>query len=339
MSFPQITINSARSRLTLTYLAIIMALSIGFSAIFYLQSTSEVSFGLRRQATELESNLYFVSPDGIAHIRDVELNRFRDNLLAKLVLANAGMLVIGGVASYYLARRSLRPLEEAFEAQSRFTSDAAHELRTPLTAMRTEAEVALRNRSIPPTEAKAILRSSLEEISKLETLTSALLRLAHSSEKIDTSYWQDYKLTDILKAARARLADKAEQRGIEIKLPKTALVVHGDPDQLTELFVTLLGNAVKYSSDDSLVNIEASEAEDKIKVAVIDRGAGIAEVDMPHIFERFYRADQSRSKAGAEGYGLGLSLAEAIVKAHNGEIKVKSTYGQGSTFTVLLPGI
>lgn len=339
MSFPQITVNTARTRLALTYLAIIMALSIGFSVIFYLQSTSEVSFGLRRQATQLQSNLFFTTPDGIATIRDIELSRFRDNLLAKLILINAGMLVIGGVASYYLALRSLRPLEQALQAQSRFTSDAAHELRTPLTAMKTESEVALRSRKISTAEAKELLRSNLEEIGKLEILTSALLRLARSAEKIDTSHWQDYKLLDILKAAQTRLSDKAGQKNIKIKLPKTTLVVHGDPDQLTELFVTLLGNAVKYSHDDSEVTVAASADSASVRVDIIDKGIGIAEVDMPHIFERFYRADQSRNKTKADGYGLGLSLAEAIVRAHGGEIRVKSIYGKGSIFTVVLPKV
>src|SRR5690606_9217167 len=120
------------------------------------------------------------------------------------------------------------------------------------------------------------------------------------------------------------------------KLPKTKLVVHGDPDQLTELFVTLIGNAVKYSHDGGEVSIKAT-SNDRINVDVTDRGIGIAEVDLPHIFERFYRADQSRSKRGAEGYGVGLSRAEAIAATHGGKITVKSEYRKGSTFTVSLP--
>lgn len=338
MTLPNITINSARSRLMLTYLAIIMALSGSFSTVFYYQSVSEAKRNLQNQQIQLRDFLYFTTPEGVQSIQDRQLVLFKRNLLKRLLLLNLGMLALGATVSYFLARQSLRPLEEALQAQSRFTSDAAHELRTPLTAMKTETEVALRARTISTADAKELLKSNLEEIAKLETLTSALLRLAKSSEKIDTSHWRVCKVTDILAAAHQRLADKAKARHITIKLPQKAVNVFGDPDQLTELFVTLLGNAIKYSHENSEVRVRALQDRGMVRIDVIDQGIGIAEVDLPYIFERFYRADQSRNKTRADGYGLGLSLAEAIAKAHGGEIKVASQYGKGSIFTVFLPG-
>lgn len=337
MSLPSITFKSARARLALTYLIIIMALTVGFSAVFYSQSLRAADVGLTKQLNELRDNLYFTTTDGLDRIHDAELRRFRDNLLAKLALFNAGMFAVGSAASYLLARRSLRPLEEALVAQSRFTSDAAHELRTPLTAMKTEIEVALRDKNFKSSEARAVLESNLEEIAKLETLTAGLLRLASSSEKIDRSNWQSYKLSEILQTAEDRLIDKARARNIVIEIPPSQVIVCGDPDQLVELFVTLLGNAIKYSHDNGKVQVKTHENERKIVVDVIDEGVGIAAVDLPHIFERFYRADQSRTRSGVEGYGLGLSLAEAITTVHGGKITVKSTYGKGSIFTVHLP--
>jgi len=314
-----------------------MALTLGFSAVFYHQSITGADAGLSKQIQELRDNLYFTTTANLEQIHDVELRRFRDNLLAKLALFNAGMLTVGAATSYLLARRSLRPLEEALTSQSRFTSDAAHELRTPLTAMKTEIEVSLRDKKLDTKEARAVFRSNLEEIAKLETLTAALLRLARRSEKIDKTNWQSYKISEILQAAYKRLADKASAREITVKLPKTKAVVCGDPDQLVELFVTLFGNAIKYSHDKGDVDVRVHETERKIVVDIIDSGVGIADVDLPHIFERFYRADQSRTRSAAEGYGLGLSLAEAIATVHDGKITVKSTYGKGSTFTVTLP--
>lgn len=337
MSFPQLTYKSARARLALTYLGIIMALTIGFSAIFYFQTIRAADAGLTKQLHELRDNLYFTTSDGLDRIHDAELRRFRDNLLAKLALFNAGMLAVGAAASYVLARRSLRPLEEALVAQGRFTSDAAHELRTPLTAMKTEIEVALRDKKLSTAEARAVLGSSLEEIAKLELLTAGLLRLATRSEKIDRSNWQNYDLSEILQAAQRRLADKAKSRNITITIARTKAVICGDPDQLVELFVTLLGNAIKYSHDNGMVQIKVRDTERKVIIDIIDDGVGIADVDLPHIFERFYRADQSRTRSAAEGYGLGLSLADTIARVHSGKISVKSTYGKGSIFTVQLP--
>lgn len=337
MSLPHITIKSARLRLGLTYLAIIMALSLGFSTVFYYQSVNEARGNLQRQQLQLKDFLYFTTPEGVQRIQDRQLGSFKSNLQKRLAALNLGMLALGSAVSYFLALRSMRPLAEAFEAQGRFTSDAAHELRTPLTAMKTETEVALRTRGLTVSDAKTTLKSNLEEIAKLETLTSALLRLSRSTGKVDTSHWQDYKLLDILRAAHDRLADKAATRGIKLNLPKSRAIVHGDPDQLTELFVTVFGNAIKYSHDGGEVAVRVKSRDKAVCVDVVDRGVGIAEVDLPHIFERFYRADTARSKAEAEGYGLGLSLADAIATAHGGEIKVKSTYGKGSTFSVILP--
>lgn len=331
-------ITSSRVRLAATYLAIIMVLSLGFSTVFYTQSVHEAKTNLRRQSIELKNYLYFASPQDIQNIQDGQLKLFKKSLLKRLGALNLGMLVLGGCVSVVLAKRSIRPLEEALESQGRFTSDAAHEFRTPLTAMRTEMEVALRTKNLQLDDAKDTIKSSLEEVTKLEILTSALLRLARDGRKADKTNWQSYKLSEILQAATDRLKDEASSKRVDISLPKNSLTVYGDSDQLIELFVTLLSNAIKYSSEGSTVSIKSSKNGDSgIRVEVIDKGIGMTEVDLPHIFERFYRADQSRNKTKVDGYGLGLSLAKSIVDAHSGRISAKSKYGKGSTFTVLLP--
>ena len=337
-SFTTRLIASSRVRLAVTYLAIIMVLSFGFSGFLYAQSVQEAKGNLSRQSTRLRDYLYFTSPEQIQSIQDNQLQAFKKSLIKRLLVLNLGMFVLGGCLSIILAKRSLRPMERALEAQSRFTSDAAHELRTPLTAMKTEIEVALRSKKLKLSEAKETLSSSLEEVVKLELLTSALLRLARDSRNIDRTYWQHYKLADILQTAYDRLAEKSKLKDIGIELPKTKLIIFGDPDQLVELFVTLLGNAIKYSPNKSKIQIKAHKDHNSmVVIKVIDNGIGISQIDLPHIFERFYRADHSRNKSKVDGYGLGLSLAESIVKTHNGKITVKSTVGEGSVFTVLLP--
>lgn len=340
MSLHQISsrvFQSARTRLALTYLAIIMCLSIGFSTIFYMQSTNEARANLQRQAVQLQEYLYFTTPQGVQLIQDAQLSAFKRSLIRQLLALNSGMLIIGAVVSYILARRSLRPLEEMLAAQSRFTSDAAHELRTPLTAMKSEIEVTLRDQKLTKDTAIQTLKSNLEEIDKIDTLTGALLRLAQGSDNPDQSYWQDYALADVLSGAQDRVNTVAAVRKIHLKLPKTKAIIYGDPDQLVELFVILFDNAIKYSPDNAIVTTEVKTAGTMVCVRIIDKGVGIADVDLPHIFERFYRADQSRNKSQVPGYGLGLSLAQSIAQAHQGKISVKSTYGKGSTFTVELP--
>lgn len=337
MQIPTISFQSARTRLTLTYLSIIVVLSLGFSFVFYQQSLSEAGFGFRRQESQLKAYLFFTTPEGVERIRNNQLAAFKTNLLKRLALLNLGMLVVGSVVSSLLAKRSLRPLEDTIAAQNRFTSDAAHELRTPLTVMKTEIEVALRDKKLKGSEAKDVLSSNLEEINKLESLTGALLRLVKNDETTDISHWQDYRLSDILRTAHERVVRKAGAKKIAIKLPRTNLTVRGDSDQLVELFVTLLDNAVKYSPARSSVTVTAIVQDKSLRVAITDQGVGIAEVDLPHIFERFYRADQSRNRSSINGYGLGLSLAEAITQAHGGHISVKSKYGHGSTFVIELP--
>jgi signal transduction histidine kinase len=330
--------HAARTRLALTYLGIIMALTLTFSAVTYQQSINEARGNLIRQEQGLRSFLYFTRPDDIRRINDTQLAVFRRGLLKRLAVLNLGMLALGGGVSYVLARRSLRPLEETIEAQSRFTSDAAHELRTPLAAMKLENELGLRDKKLKITEAREIIASNLEEIAKLQSLTDALLRLARSSDgAVDASHWQNYKLQDVLASATSRLEDKAKARQTKLHLVPTNAVIHGDPDQLIELFVPIIANAIKYSPIKSEVRIRAKTSDNKVFVDITDEGVGIAEIDLPHIFDRFYRADQSRSKTKVDGYGLGLSLARAIADSHGGKIRVKSRVGHGSTFTVELP--
>lgn len=339
MSHAYQSVKKLTNRLTLTYLAIIMAMTMGFSSAFYVQSVHEATGNLQRQQQKLRDYLFFTTPEGTRSIIDAELSLFKKNLINRLAVLNLSMLVLGGAVSVFLAKRSLTPMKGALDSQGRFTSDAAHELRTPLTAMKTEIEVSLRDKKLNLNEAKQILSSNLEEISKLQTLTDSLLRLAKDGSNVDKSYWDTYRLADILNSARDRLQPKYTSRNITIDIPNTNLNVYGDSGQLVELFVTLLGNAIKYSHEGSTVKITSSkDSNKKLTVKVIDKGIGIAEVDLPHIFDRFYRADRSRTKSDAEGYGLGLSLAQAIVEAHDGRVSVESTYGKGSTFIVTLPG-
>jgi signal transduction histidine kinase len=246
------------------------------------------------------------------------------------------ILILSSVASYFFARWTLRPIEDVMESQSRFTADASHELKTPLTAMKSEIEVSLRDKKLGSSQAKELLLSNLEEIGKLETLSSALLELAKFEGKGKENF-KEVSLPDIITSAYEKLERIAQAKDIEFKNDLKELKVSGDKQQLIELFVILLDNAIKYSPDGSEIKIVIKKEMRHLEISIQDQGVGIKKEDLPHIFDRFYRADSSRTKGKTSGYGLGLAIARQIVKLHDGSISAESLVGKGSTFRVKLP--
>ncbi len=258
-------------------------------------------------------------------------------LKSNLVLINFLILISGGLLSYYLARKTLQPIEKAHEVQSRFTADASHELRTPITAMRAETELALTDTKLSLAQAKKQLTSNIEELDKLSSLSEGLLRLSqldnNGIEKSPT------KVSDIIHQAVQRVSKKAEQKQQLIVLGKLSDTnISVNQQAIVEAVVTLLDNAIKYSPETTEIKIKTVERKGYINMSIIDKGRGIRASDIPHIFDRFYRADISRTKndPSSDGYGIGLSIALAAVKAHNGTIAVKSTLDKGATFTISL---
>jgi signal transduction histidine kinase len=332
--------RSATIKLTAWYLALIMGLSLAFSLVLYQLSSESLSMAYDHQRAairqELSDNLGLSpSPFDLDQLRDREINSGQQRLIASLTLANLGVLVVGGAASFYMARRTLRPLEQAMEAQARFTADASHELRTPLTAMQTEIEVSLRDRNLSAAEARELLESNLEEVEKLQSLSNGLLALAsHDKENFEP---KRQHMEPVIKAAVSRAAKAIRQRKIAIDNKADNLEVLGDREGLVQLFAILLDNAIKYSPSGSTITLSSSAKNGNAYIAVADQGYGVKPVDLPHIFDRLYRADSSRTKGQVNGYGLGLSIAKKIIELHRGAIEVTSKVDQGSTFTVRLP--
>lgn len=268
--------------------------------------------------------------------REERYDEAKDHLIRQLFLINIFILIGGGALSYYLALRTLKPIEEAHEAQSRFTADASHELRTPITAIRTENEVALMDPKLTLNQAKEQLKSNVEELEKLTTLSEGLLRLA----QIDNNHLHKTAVSTktVVDAAIERVLPHAEKRSILIKpIMTTEDSLLADDLSITEALVTLIDNAVKYSPDKSEVIVRVTSEQKHVIFRIIDKGPGIKASEIPHIFERFYRADSSRTKQHVEGYGLGLAIAKSIADAHNGELTVKSKPGTGSTFILSIP--
>lgn len=327
--------HSAAVKLTVWYLAIIMALSIGTSFALYHTSSNDLEHNSQRQIGYFGGLLDPGSANDFATLRFKQLNEDRDHLKANLIFFNLLVLVSGGAAAYALARRTLEPIENALEAQTRFTSDASHELRTPLTAMQTENEVALRNSALTKNQAVEILKSNLEEVGKLKALSEGLLALANAGGNEDLD--NPVELKTVAAQAEERVAKISQLKKIQITNSVGDLIVKGNQQNLVDLVVILLDNAIKYSAPGSEVTISSKRKDKRAGIIVTDQGQGINSSDLPHIFDRFYRADNSRSKQKAEGYGLGLAIAKKIADLHNATIEVKSAPNKGSSFSVYLP--
>lgn len=327
-------LKSVTGRLALTYLAIIMLMSIAFSVVFYRTSSSELSRHLPTVAFYGDR----LDPDirqGVDQFLRERINEGRHELLLRLVLLNLLALVAGGVLSYFMAIRTLKPVEDAMEAQSQFISDASHELRTPLTAIQTSNEVALRKPKLTLAEAKHTLAQNTEDIIRLRQLTDGLLRLA-KKDKV-TTIPKPISLQEVVAEAMNQIVSAAQAKQITVNDTVSNTEVLSDQQGLVQVVVNLLDNAVKYSDVKATIELNSSTKGRFAYLHIKDSGMGIRATDLPHIFKRFYRTDRSRSKEKRDGYGLGLSIADELVKQYNGEILVKSTPDEGSTFTVKLP--
>ncbi len=241
-------------------------------------------------------------------------------------------------------------LEKSFQSQRQFTADASHELRTPLTILKGEMEVALQQKR-ERSEYEETIRSAIEEIRRINKIVDDLLTLARLDAGQLPIHREPLRLDELLMDTVAKATAAAQKKNITIGLDvldagrdkeEEELIIAGDRDKLINVFLNLLNNAINYSENGKDVYMTVG-AEGKMAVVQIkDNGIGIPPEDLPHIFDRFYRADKSRSHediAEASGTGLGLSIAKWIVEAHQGTIAAESTVGKGTTVTVRLPQV
>jgi signal transduction histidine kinase len=231
----------------------------------------------------------------------------------------------------------LERIDSGFQRVTQFTADASHELRTPVALMRTTAELALRKQR-NDADYRQALREILDESERTTGLIENLLTLARADAGKAPIQRHPVDAAALLLEVSEQASKLAAQKGIsfEHEPGEAGATVLGDAAALRRLLLILLDNAVKYTPSGGVVSLSAVPTEGRLVIEVRDSGAGIAEQDLPHIFERFYRADKSRNRDSG-GAGLGLSLAKWIVEAHRGEITVQSQDGRGSRFRVAFP--
>lgn len=324
-------LRSAVFKLTVAYVAIVMTICIVFSSVLYHLAVSELQTGIYNQYSRW---LDAYEPFGLRKPSSPagELSSRAKHIYSQLVYLNLCVLVLTSAACYILAKKTLRPIESAHEQQKRFTADVSHELRTPLTALKMETEVTLLNKKSTTKELRDTLQSNLEEVNNMETLINNLLLLSSMEAHKLRTVFTKVPLHDAV-ADAIRAVDKlAASKKIRIKSKLDSRIVRGDRATLTQLFVILLENAIKYSPEHSQVTVSLTRGRGRTIVDIQDKGKGIPSDALPHIFDRFYRADSARGG----GYGLGLSLAKLIADLHDGEIIISSTEGSGTQASVII---
>lgn len=224
-------------------------------------------------------------------------------------------------------------IDDAFEAQRRFTADASHELRSPLTALRGELEIALR-RDRSPEEYRRVIGSSLEEAVRLSELTEDLLTLARSDAGVMEPRLEEVDLEERVRAALERLQSRIEEKGLTVSVTASG---RGrgmwDLKLVDQMVWNLLDNAVKFSPAGGAIEVTVARGEDFV-MTVDDTGPGIPEATITHIFERFASADEAHAAAGT---GLGLSIVRAVAEAHGGSVAAANRQAGGARFEVRLP--
>ena len=233
----------------------------------------------------------------------------------------------------------LSRLELSFAALRRFTADASHELKTPLAVLRADVERAMHPRTTREDRMVA-LEESLQEVTRMSDLVDSLLTLARADEGRFELAHEEIHIEPLLRDVYETATILGETAGLSISMPSISdAVVAGERVRLRQLLLNLVTNAIKYTPRGGKVEIASVlKSPDEIAITVRDTGIGISATDLPHIFDRFWRADRARSRAAERsGFGLGLAISQYIAQAHGGTLVAQSRLGRGTLFTLLLP--
>jgi signal transduction histidine kinase len=311
----------ARRRLALRYVGLFMLVLVIFSAAFLavMAIVLRPSFDL---APELPSN----EAARQAYATTLEI------VAAGLLVGDLAVVGLVAAAAFYLAGRTLRPIQQALLRQRRFVADASHDLRNPLAAMRATAEAALANDADPEAAVQA-LRSVVASSARLASLTSDLLLMANAEQDLQPDLHEETDLSVAVAEAVEQL--RPSHAGAEIVTELSAdLGVRASHREVGRIVTNLVDNALRYG-EGRAVQVVTRERAGEALLEVTDHGSGIAQSDLDHLFDPFYRARSDA--AGPSGNGLGLAIANELARRNGGRLSVTTNLGSGSTFRLHLP--
>jgi signal transduction histidine kinase len=324
-------------KLTASYMVVIIIIAFTFSMVLYGVSTSALDRSARRPL-----------PRGVQpgqQTREVEMwrdERFaeaKSSLRSQLIMLNLLLIGVSGVAAYMLAAKHIKPLEESLEKQRQFTASAAHDLKTPLSAMLVDIDLGLRKKSATTTDYRTVLKSSREEVLRLDGMISSMLNLANvdvdSKQVVELE--REFDLSAVVAESMKMnklLYDDSKQSLRLVSSLSTSLMVKGQADLARSVLDEVLANALKYGKSERGMEVEIHQLKSNVRVCVRDYGVGISEQDLPRVRDRFFRADKSRTRSGVSGSGLGLAIADEAMTKMNGSLSIKSELACGTTATL-----
>ncbi|MDR6722900.1 signal transduction histidine kinase [Paenibacillus amylolyticus] len=258
------------------------------------------------------------------------------NLIYTFAVVGLAMLIVIYFLSRYFANRSIKPVREAFEKQKQFIADASHELKTPLAIINTNADVLLANSDDTINNQAKWLHYIKSETERMSKLTSSLLYLTEIDDSRSTMIHAKFNMSDAVETIILTMEAMIFEKSISLDYSiEPELMVHGNNEQIKQVILILLDNAVKYAKSKGAVNVTLKKQNNEVVLAVSNTGEGIAPEHLDRIFDRFYRTDSSRARQHG-GHGLGLAIARSIVDQHKGQIYARSVIGEGATFYVRL---
>ncbi|OGM14250.1 hypothetical protein A3A76_05710 [Candidatus Woesebacteria bacterium RIFCSPLOWO2_01_FULL_39_23] len=262
------------------------------------------------------------------------LDQFESNFTKRLLFLDGMLLIIGAFGSYFLSGLTLSPIQKMLKEQEEFAADASHELKTPLTTIAMEIESAERTNSKLTPENRLLFQSIKEEVKRMKNIVNGLLVLVRQPSYTTSKEVTAFDLSELTDEVVSKMKKIALTKKLNLTSKfDTKIKVRANSDEIREVLVILIDNAIKYSRPKDNITISAKKVGKKAILQVSDTGVGIPKKDLPLIFHRFYRANGNDQEKGA---GLGLAIAKKIVESYKGEISATSSQGTGSTFTIIL---
>ena len=337
-------------KLTFIYVIILGGILFVSSSVLYSVFSARLEHRFRGPAIidgkiigEIEASENIVRPNypsGYPTPDDV-----REDLVNLLFLVNGFLLLIAGGLSYKLAEWTLSPLKQSYMREKRFLSDASHELRTPLSILKTELENQLSEQKgkghATSANAKHV-ESNLEEVDRMSRIISDLLTLSRMSEDSTAApvTMAPFNINQLVVKTNERLAIVAKANSVNLacELPKEDIMLSSNESLVEAILLNAVKNGINYNKPNGTVmtKLEKEESSGAVIITVTDTGIGMSEEDTEKVFERFYRADKSRSRQTG-GSGLGLSIVKAALDKIDGTVTVKSEVGKGTSLIFRIP--